>query len=63
LTLMTGKIGGLAQEIYLLRRGFVTGRKVPLARVARKSGLSEIETEAILSLVEARLTTGFPGAR
>jgi|GEM_PF-746832 len=57
------KIGGLAQEIYLLRRGFATGRKVPLAGVARKSGLSEIETEAILSLVEARLAAGFPGAR
>jgi len=52
------KIGGLAQEIYLLHRGFVTGRKVPLARVARKSGLSEAATRALLSLVEARLAAG-----
>ena len=48
-------IGNLAQEMYLLYRGLATGKGVPLADVARKFGVSEAETRAILSLVEARL--------
>jgi tetratricopeptide (TPR) repeat protein len=45
-------IGRLAQEVYLLYHGFATGRKVPLPRVARRFGLSEAETRAIISSVE-----------
>ncbi len=45
----------LGQEMYLLYKGFVTGKKVPLLRVARKFGLSETETKAMLSSVEAGL--------
>lgn len=49
-------IDNLAQEIYLLRKGFLTGREVALAGVARKFGLSETETRTILSRVEAELS-------
>ncbi|MFC2017502.1 tetratricopeptide repeat protein [Chloroflexota bacterium] len=48
-------IGNLAQEMYLLHRGFATGKKVPLPRVATRFGLSETETKATLSFVEAKL--------
>jgi len=48
-------ISDLAQAIYLLHRGFVTGKAVPLATIARKLGLSEKEAGHILSSVEARL--------
>ncbi len=51
-------IGNLAQEIYLLRKGFTTGKGAPLGGVARRFGLPETETVAILSLVEAKLATG-----
>ena len=51
-------IGSLAQEVYLLYHGFATGRKIPLPRVARRFGLSEAETRAILSSVETELATG-----
>jgi tetratricopeptide (TPR) repeat protein len=48
-------IDSLAQEMYLLYHGFTTGREVPLSRVARRFGLSEVETKAVLSSVEAEL--------
>jgi len=44
-----------AQDIYLLYKGLATGKEVPLADVARRFGLSETETKAILSSVEAKL--------
>ncbi len=52
-------IDSLAQEMYLFYHGFATGRKVPLPRVARRFGLSEAETKAILSSVEAELAIGW----
>lgn len=51
-------IGSSAQEMYLLHRGFATGRKVPLPRVAKRFGLSEAETRAILSSMEAEIFEG-----
>ncbi|MDH5696084.1 MAG: tetratricopeptide repeat protein [Dehalococcoidia bacterium] len=51
-------IDSLAQEVYLLYYGFATGRRVPLQTVARRLGLSQAETEAILSSVEAKLAIG-----
>ncbi len=39
----------LDQQIYLLRAGFITGRRVSPAGIARKLGLSQDEVEAILS--------------
>lgn len=51
-------IGNLAQEMYLLHKGFATGKEVPLAGVARRFGLPETETRATLSFVEAKLATG-----
>jgi tetratricopeptide (TPR) repeat protein len=48
-------IDNLAQAIYLLYKGFATGKQVPLASIARKSGLSEAEVRDILSSVEAKL--------
>jgi tetratricopeptide (TPR) repeat protein len=51
-------IGDLAQEVYLLYHGFVTGRKVPLPGIARRLGLSEAETKAILSSAEAEILEG-----
>lgn len=55
LDLDTRGIGDLAQEMYLLYKGFITGKEVPPAGVARRFGLSETETSAILSSVEAKL--------
>ena len=48
-------IDNLAQGIYLLHKGFTTGREVTLEDVARRFDLPETETKAILSLVEAKL--------
>ena len=50
-------IGNPAQEMYLLHKGFATGKEVSLAGVARRFGLTETETRAILSSVEAKLAT------
>ena len=51
-------IGNLAQEMYLLHKGFATGKEVPLLGVARRFGLPETETRAVLSSVEAKLAIG-----
>jgi tetratricopeptide (TPR) repeat protein len=56
LDLDTKGIGNLAQAIYLWYKGFATGKKVPLAGIARRFGLSEAEVGDILSSVEAKLT-------
>jgi len=48
-------IGSPAQEMYLLYKGFVTGKEVRLPVIAKKFKLSETETKAILSSVEAKL--------
>lgn len=47
-----------AQEMYLLHRGFATGKEVRLEFLARRFGLPKKETEAILSATEARLARG-----
>ena len=52
------EIGNLAQEMYLLHKGFTTGKEVPLPRIARKLSLPETEARAILSSVEANLASG-----
>lgn len=52
------ELDNLAQDVYLLYRGFVTGKEVQLSTVARKFGLSEAKARAILSLVEAKLAVG-----
>ncbi len=51
-------IDSLTQDMYLLYKGFATGKEVPLPRVARRFRLSEAETKAILSLVETKLASG-----
>lgn len=51
-------IDSLAQEMYLLYKGFTTGKEATPAAVARRFGLSEAESRAILSSVEAKLATG-----
>lgn len=48
-------IGNLAQQMYLHYKGFVTGKEVAPASVAKRFGLSEMETRAILSSVEDEL--------
>ena len=44
-----------AQEIYLLRKGIITGRAVPLPRIAAGFGLSEERVMAILSGIDRKL--------
>ncbi|MFC2041640.1 tetratricopeptide repeat protein [Chloroflexota bacterium] len=44
-------VDNLAQEIYLLRKGFTTGKEVPINVVAKRFGLPEAETTAILSSI------------
>ncbi len=51
-------IDSLTQEIYLLHRGFATGKEAPLASVAKRFGLSETETAAILSSTTAAASLG-----
>ena len=46
----------LAQDLYLVHNGFVTGKKVPLSAVAVRFGLSEKEVKDILSGIEAVLS-------
>ncbi|GAJ09809.1 unnamed protein product, partial [marine sediment metagenome] len=50
-------IGSLAQEIYLLHKGLVTGKKASLANVAKRFNLPETEIAAILSSTEAKVAT------
>lgn len=51
-------IGNLAQEMYLLHKGFATGKQGTLPEVARRFGFSETGARDILSAVEAKLTIG-----
>jgi len=44
-----------AQEMYLLRKGIITGRAVPIPRIAVDFGLSEEKVRAILSGIERKL--------
>jgi len=50
------RISNRAQAIYLLYKGFATGKETPLEGIARKFCLSEAEARDILSSVEAKLT-------
>ena len=52
-------VDNLTQGMYLLYHGFTTGKEVRLSTVARKFGLSEGKTRAVLSLVEAKLAAGW----
>ena len=55
-------VASLEQDMYLLYRGFITGKEVQLSKVARKFGLSETKAKASLSLVEAKLAFGWDRA-
>ena len=44
--------------MYLPYKGFATGKEVTPATVAKRFGLSEAETRAIVSSVESKLATG-----
>lgn len=46
-------IDDLAQQIYLLHKGFVTGKEIPLARIAHRFGMTE--AAAILSATETKI--------
>jgi len=48
-------IGIREQEIYLLRKGFITGQQVTLADVARYFGIPEDKVSTILSAIEAKI--------
>ena len=48
-------IDAQAQEMYLLNKGFTTGRVVAPAAIARRFGLSEAETKAILSWINSMM--------
>lgn len=50
-------VDSVTQEIYLLHKGFVTGREVGITAIARKFGLPEEEVETILSSAETRLAS------
>jgi tetratricopeptide (TPR) repeat protein len=49
-------IDSKAQDMYLLYRGFATGRKVSMPAVARRFGLSENEARAIIYAVEEKVS-------
>ncbi|MFC1939867.1 tetratricopeptide repeat protein [Chloroflexota bacterium] len=46
-------VDNLAQEMYLLHKGFTTGNEVPISVVAKKFGLPEAGIKAILSSISA----------
>ncbi len=48
------KIPESAQQVYLLSRGFITGRRVSTKQIARKTGLSPVEVSDILDSVTGR---------
>jgi len=47
-------IGMKDQEIYLLRRGFITGEQMPSADIAKRYGISESEVDDIISAIETK---------
>jgi tetratricopeptide (TPR) repeat protein len=49
------KIDEKAQEMYLLRKGIITGRAVPLPRIAAEFGMTEERVRAILSGIDRKL--------
>lgn len=49
-------IGMEEQEMYLLRRGFITGEQIAPADIARRYGIPESEVNDIISSIEARCT-------
>lgn len=51
-------IDKLSQEVYLLHKGFVTGRELPLAGIARRLGLPETEVANILYSTEVKINAG-----
>jgi len=51
----SANMGIREQEIYLLWRGFITGREVPFTDVARHFGIPEDKVSRIVSAVEAKL--------
>jgi tetratricopeptide (TPR) repeat protein len=46
-------IGMKEQEIYLLRRGFITGEQMASADIAKRYGISESQVDDIISAIEA----------
>ena len=50
-------IGTREQEIYLLGKGFITGREVPFTDVARHFGIPEDKVSRIVSAIEAKLSS------
>jgi tetratricopeptide (TPR) repeat protein len=48
-------IGMREQEIYLLRKGFISGKQIPSSEIAKHYGISESEVGKIISAIEAQL--------
>lgn len=57
INLDVSRIDKLTQEMYLLHKGFNTGKEMPLSKVARKFGISEKEARVTLSATENRIAT------
>jgi len=53
LELDRANIGMKEQEIYLLRRGFITGEQTSSADIAKRYGISESEVDDIISTIES----------
>jgi tetratricopeptide (TPR) repeat protein len=47
-------IGMKGQEIYLLRRGFITGEQTSSADIAKRYGISESEVDDIISTIDTK---------
>ncbi len=61
INLDTRKIDNLTQEMYLLHKGFTTGKGVLLCAVAKRFGIPEAKVAVILSSTEAKVATGSVG--
>ena len=51
-------MGMKEQEIYLLRRGFITGEQMSSADIAKRYGIPESEVDDIISAIETKCATG-----
>jgi tetratricopeptide (TPR) repeat protein len=51
-------IGMKGQEIYLLRRGFITGEQMSSTDIAERYGIPESEVDDIISAIETKCATG-----
>ncbi len=57
INLDASSIDNLTQEMYLRHKGFITGKEIPPASIAKRLGLPEVEVAATLSSIEVKMAS------